>query len=99
MLTPIEEKKRDVEQRLRFAEECGDPDLLAQVRQEAGGRPWPRPQTAPWRMGPQDLDTTWLITMVGNEWDCHSFFSPRMQVSPPVSCCMFPFILGCPAGT
>ena len=31
----FDEKKRDVEQRLRFAEECGDPDLLAQVRQEA----------------------------------------------------------------
>ena len=34
---PFQEKKRDVEQRLRFAEECGDPDLLAQVRQEVWG--------------------------------------------------------------
>ncbi|CAE7025549.1 ctdspl2 [Symbiodinium natans] len=29
------EKRRDVEQRLEFAEECGDAELLAQVRREA----------------------------------------------------------------
>ena len=56
MLTPIEEKKRDVEQRLRFAEECGDPDLLAQVRQEAGGGLGLGLKQLLRRIPPQDLD-------------------------------------------
>ena len=33
------EKKRDVEERLRLAETYGDPELLAQVREEVGDVP------------------------------------------------------------
>lgn len=52
----VDEKKRDVEERLRLAETYGDPELLAQVREEArrlgvstseGSEPKPPPPQAP----------------------------------------------------